>query len=200
MNARLITLIAFSLASFVANGQLIKGRVLIGTSTDLNNGASFYTNLDKNSDSRGFQLSSFIGYFFADRFMAGGNISFYTGRYKDNLASMLDVKYSGYSLGPELRFYLTRKGKARPFADILYSFGHGKAKINDSNGKHTEYDTSHGYNIKLGADFFLNSRIAIEAAVGYVGNKSKSQNGGSFQDSIDKTNSFNLSLGFAILL
>lgn len=141
-----------------SQAQVEKADWLVGGSLNINT-----------SSNTTISLTPSAGYFFANRFAAGGifNVSYSkTGEDKNTVIG----------IGPFARYYFG-KGNLKPFLATEFLFGSSKSQIGNEASS-----TSNGHNFFLGGGLaaFVNEHVAIETQAGYTNTKysgSTSDNG-----------------------
>ena len=169
-----LLILIFSLALMQASeAQVEKGNVLAGGSL------GFSSVKDTTSKATNFHFSPAIGYFFADKF-AGGLRTSFSSMKLEGFDAMTD-----FLIGPFLRYYLLPKeNKVNLLADADFLFG--STKIGDNTlGQNT-------FSFAAGPVVFLNKHTGLEFKLGY--NSSK------VEDYKDRSNAFNILVGFQIHL
>lgn len=132
-----------------AQAQVEKGDWLVGGSIDINT-----------SSNTTVSITPSAGYFFLNRFAAGGifNLSYIkTGEDKNTVLG----------IGPFARYYFG-KGNLKPFLATEFLFGSSKSQIGNAASS-----TSNGHNFFLGGGLaaFVNEHVAIETQAGYTNTK-----------------------------
>ena len=168
------------------NAQLTKGNWLVGGTANFETSTSIVENNaggESKSTSFGFQLLPNLGYFVADRFAVGLDVSVFFGNPEgsDN---------SNWSLGggPFMRYYfLENDNLINIFGETYFTYSSG---LNDiDNDKWTTLGFSSG------GVLFFNSSVGLELSLNYVTISTKRDNG---RDST--WNRFFLGIGFQIHL
>ena len=139
---KILSIAVFLFITAAVFGQAQKGTVILGGTAGINN---------TSSDGAGFlivNISPLLGYFVSNNVAIGGNLDF-------TLVASDGDSESAIGISPFARFYFTSAGKNRFFAQP-------KVGITASGGS-----TSLLFGLGVGADFFLNDFIAIEAILGY---------------------------------
>lgn len=134
------------IAAFSASAQLQKGVVLLGGNVGFNNVS------EDGVSATVINLSPQALFFTSNRFAAGGilTVAVQTG-------DVLDATTIG--IAPAVRYYFNEAGNSRFFGQ--FSLGYQ----NISSGGASSGGASIG--IGVGADFFINNRVAIEGMLGY---------------------------------
>ena len=136
------------LASFtILSAQIQKGTVLLGGTVGFNNISEegegiTYVNVSPNA-----------GFFLSDRFALGSILDFV-------LVATDGESSASFGLTPFARYYFNASGASRFF---------GQAKVGFQTGTTNFFDegTALTFGLGVGADFFLNDNVAIEAFLGY---------------------------------
>lgn len=166
------------------NAQITKGNWMVGGSGNISSYENKYINngTEISNKGLGINISPNIGYFFANKFVAGANISIgYTKPqgYENS---------TSYGIGPFVRYYFLKEDKRiNLLAQANYSFGSSKSGINRSQ--------SNGYGFKAGPAIFFNSSVALEVTLDYNSSKLIPNNSQS-----SSYNNFQVGLGFQIHL
>lgn len=141
----LLLLVAFASS---LDAQIQKGSVLLGGMVGINN-----VNEDGSSGTV-INVSPQVGFFLSNRFALGASLdfTFQTGDAVDEVVSL--------ALLPFARFYFNDSGMSRFFAQL------------DVGTQIEDFDEIEGTppfaaGLGIGADFFLNDNVAIEALIGY---------------------------------
>jgi len=140
--------VLFLLFTAAAWSQTSKGNMLIGGT------AGFSMELEGEEDAvTMISLAPSAAYFVVDRLAVGGQLEFLS-------TSIDDVTLTAWGVQPLMRYYLIGGGTIQPF---------GQAKFNWSTIKVEGLDAEPGigYGLGVGADFFFNERVALEAIIGY---------------------------------
>jgi len=140
----LLMLIAFSIH---LSAQIQKGTVLLGGTVGFNR---------ISEDGNGISYANFspnFGYFFSNQFALGSSLDFVL------VANDGDSK-SSFGLSPFARYYFSDSGNSRFFGQAKVGFLTGDTDF-------FEKSTALTFGVGIGADFFLNEHVAIEAFLGY---------------------------------
>lgn len=158
------------LAVFVALGaqsQTEKGNLMVGGQLNLNT----------NEGGSNFRFNPQLGYFIANNFALGGQISF-------DFSKAGTVKVNEFGIGPYARYYFG-KGQTKPFLVSTVDYLSTSTKSNNIDVNST------GWSFLAGAGFaaFLNRTVALEGIIGYR-----------YADysNTDGSGGLNLSLGFQL--
>lgn len=141
------TLLILCLIVASLSAQIPKGTVLIGGTTGINNLSESGTNITE------FNVSpSVAGFFLGNRFALGAVL---------NLEAALSDGSSAGAIGlsPFARYYFNDSGSTRTFGQVQVG-----VRTNLSENNATALLTC---GLGIGADFFLNDRVAIEGLLGY---------------------------------
>ena len=179
-----LLVVATLLFTLSTNAQITKGNWMVGGSGNFSSYENKYlnNNIEFSNKGIGINLSPRIGYFFANKFVAGAITSIGYGKQKGYESNF------GYAIGPFLRYYFLENDKLINFlAEVNYNFGVIKSGENKSQ--------SNGYGFKTGPVIFLNSSVALEVTIDYNSSKFVSNNSSS-----SSYNGFQISLGFQIHL
>ncbi|WP_196894889.1 porin family protein [Aureivirga marina] len=154
-----------------ANAQTEKGAILIGAGSNFNfSSTNSKVDVDGNKTDIGkttqFGLEAKGGYFFIDNLAGGLNLGYDSETIKPEIGD--DVKSSSFYVGPFARYYFDLD-KIKPFAEAGYNFG--TAKEEDGNTT-TDFNLS-GWNVGVGAAFFLGKSASIDLGLQYVSNTLK---------------------------
>jgi len=148
-------LVIFTLVTRISFGQTDKENWLIGGNFDLST--------VKNSSA--IAVSPMAGYFFANHFALGGNISLIYTKIGDN-------KSTTFGIGPFTRYYFGRSS-IKPFLHGELGFLTNRQKTPGT--QNTENGVS--YLLGIGTAVFINQNVAIEGLTGYVHSKIKNFDG-----------------------
>lgn len=176
-----ITLVLFSITS---NAQITKGNWMVGGNGNLSSYETKYKNNgnDVTNKGIGINISPNVGYFFANKFVAGTSFSIGYTKPKDSDNSL------AYGVGPFVRYYFLKEDKRiNFFAQANYVFGETKSGSNKSE--------SNGYGFKAGPVIFFNNSVGLEITLDY--NSSKLIPNGSASSTY---NNIQIGLGFQIHL
>jgi hypothetical protein len=157
---------------------------MVGGTGNLSSYETKYFNNNTEITNKGFgaNIAPNLGYFFADKLVAGAsiNLGFTNPKGYDNSF--------GYGIGPFVRYYFLKEDKQiNFFAETKYSFGINKSGINESK--------SNGYAFKAGPAIFFNSSVALEVTLDYNSSKTIPNNSAS-----STYNNFQVGIGFQIHL
>lgn len=163
--------LAFSLlvSSAAVFAQTDKGDFLVGGSF------GFRTNSNNSS----FSLTPNVGYFFANHFAAGANVTL-------DFQKTGNVRTTDLGIGPFMRYYFGN-ANFRPFLTGGIGYLMNRYKINDIKYTNNGFYTQLG----LGGAAFINESVAFEGVAAY--NYSDYKNAGS-------SNGFGLNLGFQVYI
>ncbi len=150
-------------------GQTEKGDFLVG--------GSFGFRTNKNNSS--FSLLPNAGYFFADNFAAGANLTL-------DFSKNGTIKTTDIGIGPFLRYYLG-KTVVRPFLTSSFGFISQSYKVNSTKTTTNGVDFLAG----LGYAAFISNDVAIEGIAAY--NYTHFKNASSY-------NGFSLNFGFQVYI
>lgn len=181
LNSICIALVLFTITS---NAQITKGNWMVGGTGNISSYESKFQNNGNEVTNKGIgiNLSPNIGYFFANKFVAGTSFSVGYTKPKGSNSSF------GYGFGPFVRYYFLKEDKQiNFFAQANYIFEETKSGNNKSE--------SNGYGFKTGPVIFFNSSVGIEITLDY--NSSKLTPNGSESSTY---NNFQIGLGFQIHL
>lgn len=140
-------------------------------------GGSFGFRTNKNNSN--FNLSPNAGYFFADNFAAGANVTL-------DFSKKGDVRTNEVGIGPFVRYYLG-KTTVRPF--LVSSFGFTSQSDKTANTKIKSRGTY--FLAGLGYAAFISEDVAVEGIAAY--NYTHFKNASSF-------NGFSLNFGFQVYI
>jgi hypothetical protein len=178
-------IVVLTLLSFLpSNAQITKGNWMVGGSGNISSYENKYINNGTEVSAKGYgiNISPSIGYFFANKFVAGAN--FRIGYTKpEGFESSF-----GYGIGPFVRYYFLEEDKRiNVLAQASYSFGETQSGINKAQ--------SNEYGFKAGPVIFFNSSVALEVTLDYNSAKLIPNNSPS-----SSSNNFQVGLGFQIHL
>lgn len=179
-----VLIISLLFIAMKTNAQITKGNWMVGGTGNF----SSYENKSSNNGTEvtykgiGINISPKIGYFFANKFVAGTNVSIGYSKPKNFDSSL------SYGIGPFARYYFLKEDKRVNFLiEANYNFGAAKSGENKSR--------NNGYGFKTGPAIFFNSSVALEITLDY--NSSELIPDGNENSSY---NNFQLGLGFQIHL
>ncbi|CAM3855031.1 Outer membrane protein beta-barrel domain-containing protein [Flavobacterium gelidilacus] len=178
----LFNIILFSFLT--TNAQITKGNWMVGGNGNFSSYESKYKNNGNDITNKGIgiNISPKIGYFFANKFAAGTNMSIGYTKPKDFESSI------GFGFGPFVRYYFLKEdNQVNLLAEANYIFGNTKSGDNKSK--------SNGYGFKVGPVIYFNSSVGLEMTLDY--NSSKLIPNGSESSTY---NNFQIGLGFQIHL
>jgi hypothetical protein len=121
-------------------------------------------------------VAPMIGFFVIDKLAVGGNLEF----------AYLKDGFTSFGIQPMVRYYFIGTGNVRPFGQGQFEWSTFKLEGLDQS------QNGLGFGAGIGADFFLNSNVAIEALFGYDSFK--------FKDAEDPTGTFGIQIGIAAFL
>lgn len=191
-----------------AQSQTEKGIYMLGGSTNIVGGFSgllpnqmslgFGTNKQEpyKVNYTNFNLSSNGGFFIANGFLLGLNVSAFHGNYKLKDESLNPVetdefKFTNFNITPFVRYYLNQGNKIQYFAE-------GRAGIAIQKLDDEESDDSVIVGAKVGAAIFLNKKVALDLFCDFTGGFSEYTEGASTTKVFDSL--FGFGLGFDIFL
>lgn len=143
LSSSLLLLISFS----TSTAQTLKGDRLIGGSGSFSVG----------NESLNLYLSPNMSWFVVNNFAIGGYISY---SYHNSSGS---YHSHSFSLGPALRYYLTKQGKVRCFTFASFGMNSGFHFYNQEKDTNTTFNGAFG----LGLVYFITNQVALEARAGY---------------------------------
>lgn len=173
-------LVAFTLSVFVlsVNAQTVAGKFLLGGSSSMDFSSStqkYKTDDDDGTDGKliQFSLTPLAGYFVVDGLAVGLQLEYDIYSYKDEDDDERFTQ-SVFMFSPFVRYYYGT-APIKPFAEIALGVGSQKIKEPDYFGEGTQTSTSgiFGFQFKLGAAYFLNDNVSIDAGIGFARATSK---------------------------
>ena len=173
--------------SLSTNAQITKGNWLVGGSGSFSSIIAESKNSmgeEIETHSSGLQINPNIGYFLADKFVAGLDLGI-------NLANSQGPDNSNWSLGfgPFVRYYFLKPEKLiNIFSEANFSYGFGLSEFNKDRN-------STGYGLGAGSVLFFNSSVGLEFSVNYTDTVSRDNS-----DSDSNFKNFFVALGFQIHL
>jgi hypothetical protein len=155
MKKNVFTLFALILMAGAATAQTETGSWLVGGNVNLNTA--------KNNTNIG--VSPMIGYFFAENFAAGANISLDYSKYE---VSTGEGRSTTFGLGPFARYYFG-SSNTRPLLHGSWSFISEKDKLKIYSPASETTSTRNGSQFFIGGGLagFINRNVALEALAGY---------------------------------
>ena len=155
MKKNVFTLFALFLMSGAAIAQTEMGSWLVGGNINLNTA--------KNNTNIG--VSPMVGYFFAENFAAGANISLDYSKYE---VSTGEGKNTTLGIGPFARYYFG-SSNTRPLIHGSWNFISEKDKLTIFSPASESSSTRNGSQFFLGGGLagFINRNVALEALAGY---------------------------------
>jgi len=168
MKKKVVSFLAFVLVAGVATAQTESGNWLIGGDLELNT--------SKNNTV--VNISPMAGYFFANNFAGGGNLTF-------DLTKFGDAKVTTFGIGPFLRYYFGTTN-IKPLVHGSFDYTSTKAEDETFNGMN--------YFLAGGLAAFINRNVAIEGLAGYSHTKIRH----SGEDA--GSGGFRLKIGFQVYL
>ncbi len=177
-NRLLSNLIAITfLVSFsygLANAQIEKGSIFLGTSTSItgsnydmilgtSNSIGFSSSTLKSGDYEEeysvFNFSPKLGYFITNNFVIGANMKFW-------VQNEDEYKTSITAIGPFARYYITN-GKIVPFIEAETTFGNFKDTWDNSYSDGESKEKLSIISVGGGMAFFINKFISVDCLIGY---------------------------------
>lgn len=168
----IILIVSFSCG--LANAQIEKGSIFLGTSTSItggnydmilgtNNSIGFSSGTLKSGDYDEkysvFNFSPKLGYFITKNLVLGANMKFWVQKEDE-------YKTSITAIGPFARYYIT-DGKIVPFIEAEATFGNYKDTWNSSNSDGESKEKLSIISVGGGLAFFINNFISVDCMVGY---------------------------------
>ena len=180
MKKNVFTLFALILMTGAATAQTETGSWLVGGNVNLNTA--------KNNTNIG--ISPMVGYFFAENFAAGANISLDYSKYE---VSTGEGRSTTFGLGPFARYYFGNSN-TRPLLHGSWNFISEKDKSKIYSPAAETSSTRNGSQFFIGGGLagFINRNVALEALAGY--NHFKYRHAG------DGSGGFLLRVGFQVYL
>jgi len=167
MKKIVLSLLTITVMAVAVNAQTEKSDWMVGGNMTINT----------TSGNSNFTFQPNGGYFFANNFVAGGQV-------KLSFSKSEDIKTTEFSVGPFARYYFNLKDSDfKPFLHADFNFG--TIKIADNSTTVTSFV------IGAGGAYFINQNVALEALAGY--NRSKIE-------THDPTNGFIFRIGFQVHL
>lgn len=151
---KLFSLVTLLFACLQMQAQTDQGSVMIGGNVGFAN--SKYGDASQTV----VAINPFIGYFVIDKLALGSSISL-------NLFTGDGLEGTSFGAGPRVRYYFVDGSNIRPFAQAGIDWSSFKPKEGDS-------QSTFGFDVGLGASFFLNDHVAIDGIIGF--NSSKDEN------------------------
>lgn len=156
----------------VANAQTDKEDWMVGGNMIVNT----------TSGNSQFAFTPSAGYFFANNFVAGGQVTL-------DFTKKEETKYSTFSIGPFARYYINIKdSRFKPFFHADFNVGSTGVK---EPGLDKISTTTTSFFIGAGGAYFVNNNVVLEALAGY--NRTKIE-------TYDPTSGFIFRLGFQVHL
>jgi len=178
----------------LTNAQISKGSKLVGTSFVFGSisgseSSTTYSNTPTVYNSTGnsfnFGISPNVGFFLADGFALGGqlSLSIYTSKSDNSNTSSTTTSESKYNqpsvyVGPFARYYFVKGQKMSPYAQVEGSVGINPSKSDSSNslgsssktdGKGFSWDAG----LRLGFEYFISDYVGLNTFVGFTYGNSK---------------------------
>jgi len=145
-----VTVIAFTSTSLFS--QTEQGNKFVGASTNLSYASSSFNNANNIPNYNVFQIAGGFGYFSADNWLLGFNVSY-------SSESQGESKISESAVGPSIRYYVD----GAFFLGLGYLFT--STQFEDSD---VSFSTNGGIMaLEAGYAAFVNDYLAIEPALGY---------------------------------
>lgn len=169
---------------FTANAQITQGNWMVGGTGNFSSYESKYKSNGNEISNKGLgiSLSPNIGYFLADKLVAGASLTIGYTKPKG-----FDNSF-GYGIGPYARYYFLREDKQiNLFSEVNYNFEETKSGNNKSRYQ--------GYGLKAGSVIFFNSSVGLEISLDYNSSKLIPNNSDS-----STYNNLQIGLGFQIHL
>ena len=147
MKKIIMGLLTLTVMTIAANAQTEKGDWMVGGNLTISTATG----------SSQFTLQPMGGYFFANNFVAGLNVTF-------NFQKQGDVKTNEIAAGPFARYYFNIKNSSfKPFFHAEYNLGNLETTVPGSKSSNT---MGHFF-LGAGGAYFINSNVALEAVGGY---------------------------------
>lgn len=175
---RLFVVSMLSVLVLSLNAQTGAGKFLLGGSSSMAFSSStqkFKTDDDDGTDGKltQFSLTPQAGYFVIDGLAVGLQLELDAYSYKDD-EDDYSYKSSAIMFSPFLRYYY---GTApfKPFAEVALGVGTQKIKEPDyfDGGTQTSTTGLLGFQFKVGAAYFLNDMVSLDAGIGFARATSK---------------------------
>lgn len=212
--ATILTIAALMICSVSLNAQTQKGTFMIGdlyrpgkalsydyfnSSMNIGFGSQTYKSDDGEDTSPtkllNFNLMPRVGYFFADNFLVGIDVTLAADRYKEE-----NYKYtiSTLGIGPFIRYYIPLE-KVMPFFELDGSFGRIKYAYSSDQSSDENKSSLNSFGGGAGLAFPLGRIVTFDILVGYshMVLKDKENNDNNYRDI---SNSAGVKMGFTILL
>ncbi|QHT66843.1 outer membrane beta-barrel protein [Rhodocytophaga rosea] len=139
-----------------AYAQTEKGTLLLGGN------ASMSFNSQMSNKSFGVSIYPQVGFFVANKFALGANVSLGYSSYDVN-----SFRSGSIGIGPFVRYYLGA-GKAIPFLEARGGWNHYQSKYKEPNGTTRKDRQNSGYGgLGLGLAYFLTPTIGLESLLSY---------------------------------
>lgn len=172
-----------------ARGQITKGYWMMGGNI---NYSSITTKSEASTQNTEYniQIVPDIGYFFADKLVAGLKSNINKQGTKLTGDSSGYNRYTDFNIGPFVRYYFLRKDKIiNLLAEGDYEYGFNASSIGETKGEHTSKNT---LAISAGPVAYFNSSVSLEFLMGYSSEK--------FVHFRGRNNTIKLSLGLQFYL
>lgn len=171
----LVFLFLLSILSVPSFGQTGKGKILIGTGSNLGfTSTSSRWKSDSGSGDNGssssFGLSPKIGYFITDQVALGAEFQFLYSASKNSSKSHSVI----YGLGPFARYYYGNE-KLKPFLGAGLGFGGDSYKSTSGNNTIKANYSIFNFNLEGGLAYFLNDKVSADLGISYNFIKEKDQ-------------------------
>jgi len=198
----IFTICAFIYCVGLTSAQTEKGNLFFGGKSSMNISS---TEIEQKSDYgntsekiKSLEFSPQIGYFIAEGFVIGSELSINTSKYEHDAYV---IKNTGLAIVPFARYYFG-KTNLKPYLQAGLGYGSYKSKFDydhfpeEYNGEDKKNQSL--YKLEGGLGIFLNKSVALDLGLGYSSVTTKPKHG----DDIEKTTvkGFALNVGFVICL
>lgn len=157
----LLFLIAFTF-SFAGVCQIAKANWMIGGNATFNSTKTNGGDILASTTQTTVQVSGDVGFFLFDKFVAGLEPFFTSGRSKSGTNYIISQR--NYGLGPFVRYYLLSPDNeyVNIFSEATFQFGFLDSRPNGSVLYYNRIATA------LGCEMFFNTSVGLEFKVGYA--------------------------------
>jgi outer membrane protein len=170
MKQLLVLTICLLFAFSNINAQMNSGSRFISGNNSFSFHGSNYKQKDATTDPDKFfnlNLTTKAGYFIKNRIAVGAMIDYIVSK-QNNVASQFKHSNSSFLIGPLARYYM-EYGKLVPFAEVSVGLGTNirKDELTGSTSTKTKSPVF-AFNAGVGANYFINERIALEGVLAYT--------------------------------
>lgn len=172
MKKHSLILLLLLFGSSVLFAQVEKGKIFLAGYSNLGLDIGVNKNKSGGVTSNNYNYSEFfinpeVGYFVFDNLMVGGFLDLYYE--SDKYESGQRNKYTNFTIGPDVRYYILKLGKLMPYGEVRLGVGgsNDKVKYYADDSYTTNKSTFLTARVGVGGTYFFTDNLGLDAFAGY---------------------------------